>query len=330
VALSLAFFALTSPATAQDFYRNKTLTFLIGFSVNNGYDNYSRAVARHIGKHLPGNPNVVVQNLPGAGSLTATNQLLNIAPRDGTVLGMIDQAIALTQILEPKSVRGDVTKLNWIGRAVDNSAILYAWHTAPVKKIADALDKELILATSGQNSRLWGAMLRNMLGYKLKLLSGYQGAAEAALAMERGEIHALTQPYPVLRAEKPDWLREKKVNFLMQAGVDSHPDLKDIPLITDLARTDEERRMIEFIAGNSRVGRAITSPPGQPPERVAELRRAFLAVMADAEFLAEMKRASLDLNPMPGEELQREMEKALNVSPELVARAKKLAEFAEQ
>ena len=265
-----------------------------------------------------------------AGSLTATNYLYNIAAKDGTVIGMIDQAIALTQILDPRSVRGDVTKFNWIGRVVDNSAVLYAWHTAPVKKMSEALDKELILAVSGQNSRQWGALMRNMLGYKLKLMSGYQGAAEAALAMERGEIHALTQPYPVLRAEKPEWLRDRKVNFLLQAGVDSHPDLKDIPLITDLARNADERGMIEFIAGNSRVGRAMMSPPGQPPERVADLRRAFMAVMSDAEFLADLKRANLDLNPMPGEALQREIATSLHVSPELVARAKKLAELAEQ
>lgn len=320
----------TLPAEAQDFYKNRTLNFVIGFSVNNGYDNYSRAVARHIGKHLPGNPNVIVQNMPGAGSISAINYLYNIAAKDGTVLGMVDQAAVLTQMLDPKSIRGDVTKFNWIGRVTDNSAVLYAWHTAPVQKIREALDTELIIATSGQNSRMLSALMKNMLGYKLKMLSGYQGAAEAALAMERGEIHALTQPWPVLRAEKPEWIRDKKINLLLQVGVDSHPALTAAPLVTDLARNGEERSMIEFIAGNSRIGRAIVSPPGQPAERVAELRKAFMLTMLDADFLAEIKRADLDLAPMTGEELQAIIARSLDVSPQLIARAKTLAEFTAQ
>ncbi len=319
--------AVSPAARAQEFYRNKTINFVIGFSVNNGYDNYSRAVARHIGKYLPGRPNVVVQNMPGAGSLSAINYLYNIAAKDGTVLGMIDQAAALTQLLEPKSIRGDVTKFNWIGRVTDNSAVMYSWRTAPVQNIRDALEKELVLATSGQNSRLLSALMRNMLGFKLKLLNGYQGAAEAALAMERGEIQALTQPWPILRAEKPDWLREKKINLLLQVGVDSHPDLKDVPIVTQFARDDEERRIVDFMAGNSRVGRSIVSPPGQPPERVADLREAFTRVMRDPEFIAEIKRDSLDLAPMPGEELQKVIAASIAVSPELVAKAKTLAEF---
>jgi len=322
--------ALARPAVAEEFYKNKTVTFIIGFSVNNGYDAYSRAVARHIGKYLPGNPNVIVQNMPGAVSIAAINQLYNLSPRDGTVLGMIDQAAALTQTLDPGALKADVTKFNWIGRVSDNSAVLYAWHTAPVQKIRDAFEKELIVATNGQSSRTLSALMKNLLGMKLKLVNGYKGTAEAALAMERGEIEALTQPYPVLRAEKPDWLRDKKINLLMQAAVDSHPDLKDVPLITDLARNDDERAMLTFAAGNSRVGRSVMSPPGQPPERVAELRAAFMQTMKDEDFLADIKRSALDLAPMPGADLQTFIEESVKVSPEFAARAKTLMEFSEQ
>ena len=317
------------PTRAQEFYRNRSVNFVIGFSVNNGYDMYSRAVARTIGKYLPGKPNVVVQNMPGAGSIAAINYLYNVAAKDGTVLGMIDQAAALTQMLDPKSIKADVTKFNWIGRVTDNSAVLYAWSTAPVQKMTDAYDKELIIATSGQNSRMLSALMKNLLGLKLKLLNGYPGAAEAALAMERGEIHALTQPFPILRAEKPDWIRDHKINILLQVGVDSHPDLKGVPIVTDLARNDDERKLIEFVAGNSRVGRSVTSPPGQPPERVAELRKAFMETMKDADFLAEIKRDNLDLSPLSGEDLQKVIEKSTQVSPEQVERVKKLAEFTE-
>ncbi len=330
LALTASAGALAQQADPKEFYKNKTVTFIVGFSVGNGYDIYSRAVARHIGKYLPGAPNVVVQNMPGAGSLSAINYLYNIAPRDGVVLGMIDQSAALTQVIDPTSLRGDIGKFNWIGRVTSNSAVLYSWHTAPVKKISDALTSELIVAANGQSSRMLSVLMRNRLGYNFRILSGYQGSGDAALAMERGEIQALTQPWPVLRAGKPDWIRDKKINILMQAAVDPHPDLNGVPLVTDLARNVEERRLVEFVAGSSRIGRAVMSPPGQPAERVAELRAAFLRVMQDADFLAELKRLDLDVAPISGEQLQMEIIKSLNVPEELAAQGRALAEFKEK
>ena len=313
-------------ACAQEFYRGKTINFTIGFSVNNGYDSYSRVLARYIGKHLPGNPNVVVQNMPGAVSLAAISYLYNSAPKDGTVLGMIDQASALTQVLDPGAMRADVSKFNWIGRLTDNAAVLYSWHTAPVQKMSDALAKELIVATNGQSSRQLASLLKNLLGYKLKTVNGYAGTNEAALAMERGEIHALTQPWTVLRAERPEWLRERKINLLLQVGVDQHAELQGVPLITNLARTAEDRRIIEFIAGNSRVGRSVVSPPGQPPQRVAELRAAFMQTMQDEAFRAEVARLNLDLAPLDGEALQKIIADSLSVPPELVEKGRAFAE----
>jgi len=327
IACSAALCGIVAPAAmAQDFYAGKTVQFIIGFSVNNGYDLYSRMTARHIAKHLPGRPNVVPQNMPGAGSLAAINHLYNVAPKDGTILGMIDQAAPLTQLFDSSSLKADVSKLNWIGRITDNAAVLYGWHTAPVQKIQQASSMELIIAAPGQNSRMLSTFLKNALDLKLKVLTGYKGASESQLAMERGEVHALTQPYSVLRAEKPDWIRDKKITLLMQVGVDGHPDLKDVPLVTDLARNDDERRMVELMAGNSRIGRSVTSPPNQPAERVSDLRRGFSLTMKDPEFLAEIKRLDLDLNPMSGEELQQVIVDSLNVPPSLVARARELAE----
>jgi len=321
--------ALAVPAAghADEFYKNKTVTFVVGFSINNGYDAYARAISRVIGRYLPGHPSVVVQNMPGAASVAAINYLYNAAPKDGTIVGMIDQSAALTQALDPKSLRADVAKFNWIGRATDNSAVLYSWHTAPVQKIQDAFEKNLIVATNGQSSRMLSALMKNLLGMRLVLVNGYQGAAEAALAMERGEIEALTQPYPVLRADKPEWLRDKLINLLLQVGVDSHPDLKGVPLITELARNEDQRAIIELVAGNSRVGRSFLSPPGEPAERVAEMRAAFMKSMTDPDFLDEIKRAQLDLSPMPGEELQKIIEKAVAAPPDLAARTRALTEF---
>jgi tripartite-type tricarboxylate transporter receptor subunit TctC len=323
---AVAALACNAPARAEDFYKGKTLTFVIGFGPGNGYDTYSRAVARSIGKYLPGKPNVVAQNMPGAGSITAINHLANIAPKDGTTLGMIDQAAGLTQMLDPKSFKADITKFNWIGRITDNAAVIFAWHTAPVKKMEDAYDKELIIATAGQNSRMLTAMMRNMLGFRMRALSGYAGPQESNLAMERGEVHALTQPWSVLRFEKPEWLRDGKINILVQVGVDSHPELEHVPLLSKFARNDEDRQVVEFLAGNSRIGRAVTSPPGQPPERVADLRKAFMDTMRDEDFLSDIRRANLDLAPMPGDELQELVLRTTQVSPDIVARARKVAE----
>lgn len=312
-------------AQTPEFYKGKTLSFIIGFAVNNGYDTYSRLVVRHMGKHLAGNPNMVPQNMPGAASIAAINHLYNVAARDGTVLGMVDQSAPLTQLIEPKAFRADVTKFNWIGRITDNSAVLYGWHSAPVQKIEQAFETELIVAAPGQSSRALMTFLQNLLGLKLRILTGYRGPNDSRLAMERGEIHALTQPYSVLRAEKPDWLRDKTVTLLLQVSVDSHKDLHHIPTVTSLARNMEERRLIELIAGNSRIGRAVLSPPGQPPERVADLRRAFMAAMSDPEFLADIGKLELDLHPMPGEDLQAFVEQAVRVPAELVETAKQLA-----
>ena len=329
IAISLGALAAALPVAAQEaqppFYKGKTIPFIIGFAVNNGYDTYSRLVVRHMARHLSGNPLIVPQNMPGAASIAAINHLYNAATRDGTVLGMVDQSAPLTQLIEPKAFRADVTKFNWIGRITDNSAVLYGWRTAPVQKIEQACEKELIVAAPGQSSRALMTFLQNLLGLNLKILTGYRGPNDSRLAMERGEIHALTQPYSVLRAEKPDWLRDKTVTLLLQVSVDSHNELKHIPIVTGLARTAEERQLIEFIAGNSRIGRAVLSPPGQPPERVADLRRAFMAVMEDQEFLSDIKKLELDLNPMPGEALQKFVEAAVRVSPELVEKAKTLS-----
>jgi tripartite-type tricarboxylate transporter receptor subunit TctC len=325
-AVLLAAVAGHAPPAAAQFYKDKTVTFTVGFSVNNGYDLYSRMVARYIGKYLPGNPVVVVRNMPGAGSISAINSLYNVAPKDGTVLGMIDQAATLSQLFGEKGLQADVAKFNWIGRVTDNAAVLYGWHTAPVQHIRDAFEKELIISASGQNSRMLSTLMKNLLGMKLKILTGYRGAGESQLAMERGEIHALTQPYSVLRAEKADWIREKTITMLLQVGVDPYPDLAGVPLVTDLGRTEEEKRLIFLMAGNSRIGRSIVSPPGQPKERVEELRAAFMQTMADPQFLAEVRRLDLDVNPLSGAELQKVIENSLDASPEMVEKVKTLSE----
>jgi len=323
-----ALLSLQHPAMAdslEDFYRGKDISFNVGFDVGGGYDLYARVLSRHFGRHMPGKPGVLVQNMPGAGGIRAANYIYNLAPRDGAVIGMIDQSLPLQQLLEPESMKTDVTKFNWIGRIASNSAILYAWHTAPVQKIQDAFDQELIVSSSGGNSRMMSNFVKNVLGVKFMIVTGYKGTNESRLAMQRGEVHALTQPWSALRAENAEWLQEKKVRLLMQVGVDAHPDLPGLPTVVDLARTEDERKLLSFMASGSRIGRSILSPPNQPAERVAALRSAFMATMQDEGFTAEITKLALDLDPISGQELQKSVIETASLDPALIAKARKLA-----
>ncbi len=317
---------LVSGAAAQDFYQGKTVNFVIGYPVGGGYDTYSRLIAAHLGDHLAGHPNVVPLNMPGAVTIRATNYLYNEAPKDGTVIGMIDQAINLNQILGTAQLRADAARFNWIGRIVSNSAVLYAWHLAPVKTIQDTFTHELIVASDGVSSRLNWLLLNNVVGTKLKLISGYPGTGEARIAMERGEIEAMSQPWPIIKTELAQWLADKKINLLVQTGVDRNPGVAEVPRMIDLARNDDDRALLTLFSTPSTIGRSVVAPPGLPPQRVAELRRAFLETLQDQALLRDVERARLDLEPLSGEALQTAIAGARNFSPELIARAQRIAE----
>lgn len=325
--------ALSAPAVraaAADFYRGKTLQILVSSGAGaDSYDSLSRLVARHIGSHLPGDPTVIVQNMPGAGGILAANQLYNIAPRDGTVIGMLDESIYETQLFQVPELKADVTKMNWIGRIISNNAVLVAWHTAAVRKIDDAYVKPLIVCSTGSASQLRWTMLKRLLGLKLELVTGYKGTGEGLVAMERGEVEALSMPWTVFRVIRADWLRDNKVNVLLQTGLDKAPDLPNVPRLVDLARNDEERQILELFSQPEKVGRSLTAPPGLPPGRVAQLRSAFAATLKDPAFLADAARMRVDLSPLPGEELQAIIEKSFDYSPAIVAKAEALVRKAE-
>jgi tripartite-type tricarboxylate transporter receptor subunit TctC len=316
------------PARADDFYKGKSISLIIASNVSGGYDTYGRLLARHIGKHLAGSPTIVVQNMPGAGGVRAANFLYNLASKDGTTFGIFDQAMFLDQLLGIPGLRGDVRQFNWIGRMMSNSSVLFAWHTAAVKKIEDAFTHELIVAAPGSNSRLNWTALNALGGTKFKLLTGYEGPATAKIAMERGEVEALSLPWGVLRAENPEWLSEHKINLLLQTGFEKNADLPDLPRMIDLGKTGNDRKVLEIFAAPSQVGRSFAAPPGLPTERVAELRAAFMAVVKDPEFLDEVAKLGFDLDPLPGAELQAFFAKA-DYPQALVDRAKEVAKLAE-
>jgi tripartite-type tricarboxylate transporter receptor subunit TctC len=312
-------------ANAEGFYQGKTLEIIVSTGVGtDSYDTLSRLTGRHIGRYLPGNPTIVIRNMPGAGGIVAANELYNIAPRDGTVIGMLDQSIYETQLFNLAGLKADVTKMNWIGRIISNNAVLFAWRTAAVKKIEDAYTNELIISSTGSSSQLRWTMLKRLVGVKFTLITGYKGTGDGLLAMERGEVEALSMPWTVFRVIRADWLRDKKVNVLLQTGLDRASDLPDVPRLVDLAHDDEQRQILELFSQAEKVGRSLTAPPGLPPERVAELRSAFAATLKDPDFLADAERMQVSLNPLLGGELQAIIGKSLDYPPAIVEKAEAL------
>lgn len=326
-ACALLGLSLAASARAEDdFYKGKTVTFIVPTATGGGYDAYSRLIARHIVAHLAGKPTVVVQNMPGAAGVRAANYLYNIAPKDGTVIGMMDQAIYLDQILGTSGLTADATKLNWIGRIISNSAVLYAWHTAAVKTIQDAFTHQLIVSTSGSASKLNWTVLNNLLGTKFKIITGYKGTNDSRMAMLRGEVEALSQPWSVLKVEGEQWLRDKEINLLLQTGAHKHADLPQVPRMIDLAHNQQDKSLLELFASPSTIGRAVAAPPGLPNERVAALRQAFVAAIHDPAMIEDVKRMRLELEPLDGAALQGAITGSGAIPDALIARARSVAE----
>jgi len=309
------------PAGAQPFYQGRTIEIIHSAAAGDSYDTLSRLVGRHMGQHLAGNPTFIVRSMPGAGGILAANHLYNVAPKDGTVLGMLDQSIFETQLFTPGMLKADVRKMNWIGRVISNNAGLYAWHTAAVKKIEDAYSKELVVSSTGRASQIRWTMLKSLLGLKFKLITGHKGASEGMLAMERGEVDAVSMPWTVFRVIRAHWLAESKINVLLQTGADAAPDLPVVPRVIDLARDDEQRTILLLFSQAEKVGRSFSAPPGLPAERVAELRAAYAATLEDPAFLADAKQMQVILDPLPGADLQASIATFFDHPPALVAKA---------
>jgi tripartite-type tricarboxylate transporter receptor subunit TctC len=269
----------------------------------------------------------VVQNMPGAGSIRAANHLYNVARKDGTTIGMLDEALYLNQILGTPELQADATKFNWIGRILANSAVLFARREAAAQTIQDVFNKELIVSTSGAASRLNWTVLKNALGMKFTLISGYAGSNDGLLALTRGEVDALSMPWSLLRIREARRIRDGEIRLLLQTGAEKEAGLAHIPRMIDLARNDDEKRLLELFSSPSLIGRSVLAPPGTPPERVAELRRAFMATMQDAAFINEVRRAGLEISPLPGEELQAAVARSGEFPPALIARARRAADL---
>ena len=305
ISLSLLFTGATPLAAQPDALAGKAVQMIIGFGPGGGYDLWGRTVGRHIGKHLPGNPNVVPQNMPGAGSYTAASYIFNIAPRDGTVLGIIARDAALGPLSGATGARFDPTKLSWIGTPAKETNVCIAYHTAQVKTAQDLLDKPLIVGDTGPGTgtRSYPKALNELLGMKFKLVGGFPASSDVFLAMERGEVEGICESLDSIKIRRPDWIPTKKISVLLQAGAEPNPELTGVPFVLDLARDSEQRQAIEFLYAGQGIGRPFVAPPYLSPDRLKMLRDAFNATMKDAEFVAEAKKSKLDLEPEDGEHL---------------------------
>jgi tripartite-type tricarboxylate transporter receptor subunit TctC len=321
--------ALSQPARAQnavaDFYRGRTMALIVGYSVGGGYDTYARILARHMSKHIPGNPAIVVQNMPGAGSLKAANYLYNVAPKDGTAFGIFGRGIALEPLIGTSPAQFEATKFLWLGSGTDEAAVVVTWHLKQIATWADMLSKPFTVGGEGTGSDpdVYALMLKNVFGVKLKLITGYPGTTEMALAVERGEVDGRASwSWSSLKSLKPDWISGKKVNLPVQLNLTKSPDLPDVPLIGDFATTERQRQILKLVLSRQTMGRPFMAPPAIPADRQAALRKAFADTMADPEFLAEAKARGQEVNPVSGAALDKLLAELYATPGDVVAETK--------
>jgi tripartite-type tricarboxylate transporter receptor subunit TctC len=308
-------------AETEAFYKGKTVIVYIGFAPGGSYDYFGRLVARHIGKHLPGNPTVVAQSMPGAGSFTAANYLYARAPRDGTALGIVSQTVAIEEALGTSGVQYKVSQFNWIGRATSVNEVSLTFHSSNTKTIRDAIAHETTMASTGAGSpsETYLKLFNAVAATKFKLVGPYPASNDAMLAMERGEVDGAFTSYNTLKISRQDWLREKKINILVQYGERS-ADLPDVPYAVDLAKSEADRQLMAFYVSSEQIGRAFLAPPEMPAESVAVLRKAYDETMRDPQLVAEIEQSHSEFRPLSGDKLQRLVAATADVPPTLITR----------
>jgi tripartite-type tricarboxylate transporter receptor subunit TctC len=304
-----ASWGLALPAAAQaDFYAGKQIIYYVGAGVGGGYDRQARTTARHLSQHIPGHPNIVVQNVPGAGSMALTNQMYNTAPRDGTAIALIQRGMLLAKLTYPTGTRFDIEKLNWIGSLNSEVGTTLAWNaTAPHRTAKDLFEKQLIVGgIVGVDPETTPRLYNALLGTKFKIVTGYNTTAQIALAIERGELQGIADfSYSSLKAVRPQWLRDRKITILMQGALESDPELKGIPNALDFVKNASDRKVLELHFTQKTAARPVIMPPGVPPARVAIMRKAFEALARDKAFLADVKKSRLEFNFVPGVQIEK-------------------------
>jgi len=323
--------AIPLPAAAQDpasFFAGKTIRIIVGIGVGSGYDINARLLARHMAQHIPGNPNIIVQNQPGAGSQTMTNTLYANGPFDGTAIGASFNGLPTLPLLQPGGARFDPNKLIYLGSTNREQQVNYVWHGAPLKGIDDLTKVETVVGAQAPGSTQYDypALAHALFGHKYKIITGYESTPKIHLAMESGEVHGTWANWSTLKAINTNWLQEKKIRMLYQWGLTVHPELKDVPMAMDLGKTDADKAALRLSIARLEYGRPFFLPPGVPADRVTALRRAFEATVKDPAYLAEAEKIKVDVDPLSGEKVQELVAQVTATPPDVVERVRKSME----
>jgi tripartite-type tricarboxylate transporter receptor subunit TctC len=322
IAIDLGAVTPARAQTAEEFFKGKTLRFTVVYEPGGTYDLYSRLLIAHLPKHIPGTPTIVIQYMPGAGGMVGTVNLYEKAARDGTQLGMLPRDIAVNQMLHPEAARYDAKRFNWIGRVASYTGVMFVMSRTGVRTAEDLRRKDVVVGSWGNttDSFVTPTLLNALAGTHFKIVTGYRGAADVDLAVERGEADARVASWTALKTTRGEWLKDGRIVVPFQTGLKRHADLPDLPLIGDLALSDDGRHILEFMNSDSSVGWNVIAPPAVPADRVAALRGAFDATVRDPEFLADAQKQGLEIVPARGEDVQQVVEHTLSTSPDLVAR----------
>ena len=324
---ALLVYACLLPAQAQspaDVYKGKQIDLYIGYSTGGGYDVYARLLARHMGKHIPGNPIIVPKNMDGAGSLKLANWLYNIAPKDGTAFGTIGRGIPFDPIMGGKGAQFKATEFGWIGSANDEVSVCVAWGNTGITKFEELYTREMIVGGTGAtaDTDLFPKIINAVLGTKMKIVSGYPGGNDITLAMRRGEVQGRCGcSWSSIKTNHPDWVKDGTLKILVQLSLEKHPDMPDVPLIMDLVKTPEQRAVLQAVFARQALGRPFLAPPKVPAERLAVLRKAFMDTMKDKEFLAEAEKMKLEITPVTGEKVQNLVAEIYRTPPAILTKA---------
>jgi tripartite-type tricarboxylate transporter receptor subunit TctC len=322
VAIGVASVTSATAQPADEFFKGKLVRFTVVYEPGGTYDLYSRLLIAHLPRHIPGSPTIVIQYMPGAGGMTGTVNLYEKAERDGTQLGMLPRDIAVNQMLHPQAARYDAKRFNWIGRIASYTGVMFVMSRTGVKTADDLRRVEVVAGSWGNttDSFVTPTLLNALAGTRFKIVTGYRGAADVDLAIERGEADARVASWTALKTTRGEWLKDGRIVMPFQTGLKRHADLPQLPLISDLATGDEGRRILQFMNSDASVGWNVVAPPDVPADRVAVLRAAFDATMSDPDFLADAQKLGLEIVPGRGDEVQRTVERTLTTPPELVAR----------
>ena len=322
-----AFMTKARAQSVEEFYKNRQMTMLVYTAAGSTYDVYARLLTRHMGKHIPGNPTFIVQNMPGAGGLKATDYLYNIAPKDGSYLGTISRGIPFEPMIGREDVHFDPMKFLWLGSMNREFALAISWRTSKVKTLADLKKQELLIpgTGAGADSQIIPLAINSLAGTKFKIITGYRNTTDAALAMERGELDGIGYwSWSAIVAAHPDWIRDKKINFLFHTASKQPPEVPGVPAIRDSANNETDAKALDFLLAREIMGRPFLAPPGIPPERQKVLRAAFAATMKDPDFLKDAAKSNIDVELVTGEEVEQVLQTAAKAPTEVIERVKSL------